>query len=150
MSSSRDDRTGPTTGGTWDEKTATILLRPPSTGSRYTISALVSPVGGLAWATLSILTINSRLSLPIGSPVNGENSCPAGDLTGRVVVLALCVFPLVSTKKPTIKTVNASAELPPAISARRFTAMVHPLRASKSQARDLRALLGQPPARSFP
>ena len=34
MSSSRELRTGPTTGGMCDEKTAMIRLSPPSTGSR--------------------------------------------------------------------------------------------------------------------
>src|SRR6266700_6517298 len=74
MSSSRELLTGPTTGGKWEENTAMIRLSPPSTGSRYTMSALVSPVGGRACGTLSILKISSRRRYLVRSPVNGEVS----------------------------------------------------------------------------
>ena len=44
------------------------------------MSALVSPVGGLACATLSIFTTSTGPRARIGSPVNGENSWDGGVL----------------------------------------------------------------------
>ena len=37
------------------------------------MSAPVSPVGGLAWATLSILTASTGPRVATGSPVNGDS-----------------------------------------------------------------------------
>src|SRR6266567_2564857 len=82
MSSSRELLTGPTTGGKWEENTAMIRLSRPSTGSRYTMSALVSPVGGRACGTLSILKISSRRKYLIRSPVNGDVSGPLARWVG--------------------------------------------------------------------
>src|SRR5262249_2866470 len=59
-------------------------LRPPSTGSAYTMSAWVSPVCGLAFTMLSIFTVSTRFSEGTGSPVNGDRSWTVGE--GRATV----------------------------------------------------------------
>jgi len=91
------------------------------------MSALVSPVGGLACSTLSILNISSGPSDLIGSPVNGEVSGPVAvglDLADGVYG----DFPLVSRINPTTNITAAMAELRPAIKARRLIRTgTHPL-----------------------
>ncbi len=61
------------------------------------MSAFVSPVGGLACTTLSILKISSRRRYLMRSPVNGEVSGPfsvcvgvIGDGDGLAVGFACC------------------------------------------------------------
>src|SRR6266700_7926865 len=126
MSSSRELLTGPTTGGKCDENTAMIRLSPPSTGSRYTMSALVRPVGGLAWGTLSILKISSRRSAETRSPVNGENSGPPAALPGPDAESLPPLLP-VSRKNPPTRIANATAELTAASSALRLIRTGHHL-----------------------
>jgi hypothetical protein len=60
-----------------------IRLRPPSTGIRYTMSALASPVAGRSGRVFPIFTMSTRLSRCTGSPVNGDSSGPRW--TGRCV-----------------------------------------------------------------
>src|SRR6266702_4595859 len=65
----------PMTFGMREEYTAKMRLSPPSTGSRYTMSALVRFVGGRASAMLSIFATITRPRALTGSPVNGDSSC---------------------------------------------------------------------------
>ena len=51
-----------------------MRLSPPSTGIRYTMSALESPVAGRSGTVLPIFTISTRCREFTGSPVKGENS----------------------------------------------------------------------------
>src|SRR5215472_2250959 len=60
-----------------------IRLRPPSTGIRYTMSALASPVAGRSGKVLPIFTMRTRLSRCTGSPVNGDRSGPRGEGDGE-------------------------------------------------------------------
>src|ERR1035438_7583910 len=90
------------TGGRWLENTAKIRLRPPSTGRRYTMSALVRPVGGRAAAMLSIFTASTRPSDFTGSPVNGDsNGCAAcGVGLGAGARVAFGALPLLPPPRP--------------------------------------------------
>src|SRR5271166_2164106 len=91
------------------------------------MSALVSPVGGRACSTLSILNISSGPSDLVGSPVNGELSGPVAVGPG-LVDRDDGDFPLVSRTNPTTKIMAAIAELKPAIKARRLIRTeTHPL-----------------------
>src|SRR5438067_9986752 len=56
-----------------------IRLSPPSTGIRYTRSALDSPVAGRSGTVLPIFTISTRRSDLTLSPVNGDRGGAAGD-----------------------------------------------------------------------
>src|ERR1022692_347478 len=126
MSSSRALRTGPMSGGICEEKTANILLSPPPTARRKATSAFVCPVGGLAWATLSILTISSGPSDLIGSPVNGDVRAvlvAVGDDLPGVGFASPC-----SSRKPPIRITAATAELAAAIRVRLLTCTCYPLR----------------------
>src|SRR5215469_1579596 len=71
-SSSLALRTGPITVGKCEENTAIIRLSPPSTGSKYTMSALVNPVCGRANTMLSIFTASTGRGPAACSPVNGD------------------------------------------------------------------------------
>src|ERR1700733_8621856 len=53
-------------------------VSPPSTGITYTRSADCSPVCGLAYTMLSILTASTGPSDLTGSPVKGSSSGPVG------------------------------------------------------------------------
>ena len=55
-----------------------IRLSPPSTGIRYTMSALASPVAGRSGTVFPIFTMSTGLSRCTGSPVNGDSSGPEG------------------------------------------------------------------------
>src|ERR1022692_523503 len=98
------------------------------------MSAFVSPVGGRAWMTLSILKIRTRRRYLIRSPVNGEvsggftgwlgagdgvmtGSARGGDGGGDLW--------LMSTKAVPARMSNAIAEPTAAISARRVTRTPH-------------------------
>src|ERR1700757_5129941 len=95
---SRALRTGPTVVGTREENTAMNRVRPPSTGSTYTMSADWSPVCGRAVTMLSIFTASTGLSARTGSPVKGEYSwvettrvgagCGCRGIVGRAAGLA--------------------------------------------------------------
>src|SRR6266487_3053434 len=92
------------------------------------MSAFVSPVGGVAWTTLSILKISSRRRYLIRFPVNGERSgwCTCrlwvgvGEMTGfeRGGGDAGAWW-LVKTMARLAKAASAIAEPPAAISTRR-------------------------------
>src|SRR5262249_31213177 len=69
-------RTGPMTGGMCEEKIARKRVRPPSTGSTYTMSASGRPVCGRAYTMLSIFTASTRFRDFTLSPVNGDRSGP--------------------------------------------------------------------------
>ena len=62
-----------------------IRLRPPSTGIRYTMSALASPVAGRSGTVLPIFVMSTRLSRCTRSPVNGDRSAfDVRDMGGNV------------------------------------------------------------------
>jgi len=53
-----------------------MRLSPPSTGIRYTMSALDSPVAGRSGSVFPILTASTGCSDVTGSPVNGDSNGP--------------------------------------------------------------------------
>src|SRR5215467_1658020 len=94
-----------------------IRLRPPSTGIRYTMSALASPVAGRSGKVLPIFTMRTRLSRCTGSPVNGDRSGPRGEGEGEGADLGAAARwpagpPRVARTTPV--TVSATAAAAPA------------------------------------
>src|ERR1039457_7464556 len=90
------------------------------------MSALVSPVGGRACATLSIFTASTGPRAGTGSPVNGENSWDGG-LPVLVAATGWLgrtgVEWLVSARATTAMTIAAAAELDPITIVRRLNLM---------------------------
>src|SRR4051794_3714226 len=84
----RTERTGPTSGASWEWKTARNRVTPPSTTSSYTMSAASRPAWGRAAGELSILTTSAgrraRAGSSTGWPVRGKTA----PLPGAVVVVA--------------------------------------------------------------
>src|SRR6516162_5053993 len=88
-----------------------IRLSPPSTGIRYTMSALASPVAGRSGTVLPIFTMSTRLSRCTRSPVNGDRSggrCD-GDGEGEGGLGADARWPAVSPRVAMITPVTVSA-----------------------------------------
>src|SRR5450755_2982935 len=93
------------------------------------MSALVSPVGGRACTTLSILTASTGPRARIGSPVNGENSWAGGVLvlgeaTGREALAGRAgVERLASTTATTAMAIAPATDADPITIVRRLNLM---------------------------
>src|SRR5262245_56904757 len=114
-----------------------IRLSPPSTGIRYTMSALARPLGGRSGNVLPIFVMSTRLSRCTRSPVKGDRSgswCVGdGDGEGEAGGLGAearwpAVSPRVAMMMPATATATAAAA-PAAVSVmlrRSQTICAHP------------------------
>src|SRR5579871_363268 len=93
-STGRAERMGPTTAASWHWNVTKNRVRPPSTTSSVTMSALLRPIWGSADGALSTLTERAgRFTLAgvtAGSPVRGQRGAPGGAVAAvePVVVVA--------------------------------------------------------------